>query len=226
MGIAERKEREKEKRRQDIIESAEKVFFSKGIENATMDEVAEKAELSKGTLYLYFKNKEALQFAIAIKGAEMLMQSFKNIINKQKSGLENLLDIGREFISFSRNNPDYFNMFMQFQGANALPKMNQEETARYFREQSPMAFVVEIVKEGINDRSLRDDIPAGLLATTLWSQMLGVMQVISNKKEIHSLFNIKPGEILQTHFELVLNGAKKSEKISWNAEQQNSKTYC
>ena len=40
MGIAERKEREKEQRRNNIIDAAESVFFSKGIENATMDEIA------------------------------------------------------------------------------------------------------------------------------------------------------------------------------------------
>ena len=64
MGIAERKEREKLQRRKDIIDAAEKVFFYRGFESATMDEIAEKVELSKGTLYLYFKSKEeACKFA-------------------------------------------------------------------------------------------------------------------------------------------------------------------
>ena len=52
MGIAERREREREQRRNTILDAAETVFFSKGINLATMDEVAEEAELSKGTLYL------------------------------------------------------------------------------------------------------------------------------------------------------------------------------
>ncbi|MCK5408322.1 MAG: helix-turn-helix transcriptional regulator, partial [Candidatus Krumholzibacteria bacterium] len=60
MGIAERREREKEQRRIDIIDAAERVFFSKGWQAATMDDVAEAVELSKATLYLYFKNKEEL----------------------------------------------------------------------------------------------------------------------------------------------------------------------
>ena len=58
MGIAERKERERQQRREEIIKAAEEIFFSRGTESATMDEVAERAELSKGTLYLYFKSKE------------------------------------------------------------------------------------------------------------------------------------------------------------------------
>ena len=64
MGIAERKEREKQQRREEIVQAAEEVFFSKGFEKSTMDDVAEKAELSKGTLYLYFKSKEELLIGI------------------------------------------------------------------------------------------------------------------------------------------------------------------
>ena len=56
MGIAERKEREKLQRRNDIIDAAERLFFQHGFETPTMDDVAREAELSKGTLYLYFKS--------------------------------------------------------------------------------------------------------------------------------------------------------------------------
>jgi TetR/AcrR family transcriptional regulator len=55
MGIVERKEREKEHRKEEILDAAQKVFFERGLVTATMDEIAETAELSKGTLYLYYK---------------------------------------------------------------------------------------------------------------------------------------------------------------------------
>ena len=60
MGTHERKEREKEHRREEILAAAQAVFFEKGLQNSTMDEIAERAELSKGTLYLYYKSKEDL----------------------------------------------------------------------------------------------------------------------------------------------------------------------
>ena len=50
MGVAERREREKARRRVDIIDAAERVFFSRGVEAATMDEVAEATSSSKRTL--------------------------------------------------------------------------------------------------------------------------------------------------------------------------------
>ncbi len=58
MSTADRREREKEKRRNDIIDVAEKLIFSKGYENVTMDDIARETELARGTLYLYFKNKD------------------------------------------------------------------------------------------------------------------------------------------------------------------------
>ena len=58
------KEQRREERRQQILDAAEKVFFSKGVAAATMDEVAAEAELSKGTLYLYFKSKDEIILSI------------------------------------------------------------------------------------------------------------------------------------------------------------------
>ena len=88
MGTAERREREKEQRRNDIIDAAERVFFNKGLENATMDDVAEHAELSKGTLYLYFKSKEELYLAIHLRGNLILKEMFEAAVKKPKTGIE------------------------------------------------------------------------------------------------------------------------------------------
>jgi AcrR family transcriptional regulator len=80
MGIAERKEREKQQRREEIIRAAEQVFFSKGFDRSTMDDVAEKAELSKGTLYLYFASKEDLHMAVARKSIHLLREHTQKAI--------------------------------------------------------------------------------------------------------------------------------------------------
>ena len=58
MGIADRKERQKEIRRTDIIEAAERVIFANGYAAATMDDVAKEAQFSKRTVYIYFDSKE------------------------------------------------------------------------------------------------------------------------------------------------------------------------
>ena len=62
MSLGKWKEREKEQRRNDIINAAKKFFADRDFDEVSMDEIAENMGLGKSTLYLYFKNKEALYF--------------------------------------------------------------------------------------------------------------------------------------------------------------------
>ena len=67
MGIQERKQRERERRRQQIIVAAKRVFSEKGYSKSTMEDIAREAELSPGTLYLYFKNKDELYASLSLR---------------------------------------------------------------------------------------------------------------------------------------------------------------
>ncbi len=65
MGTKERRLREKERRRQLILIAAKRVFSEKGFSKSTMENIASEAELSLGTLYQYFKNKEELYASLS-----------------------------------------------------------------------------------------------------------------------------------------------------------------
>jgi AcrR family transcriptional regulator len=67
MGIQERKQRERERRRQQIIVAAKRVFSERGFAKTTMEDIAREAELSPGTLYLYFKNKDELYASLSLR---------------------------------------------------------------------------------------------------------------------------------------------------------------
>jgi AcrR family transcriptional regulator len=59
-------------RENEIIDAARRVIAREGFRNTSMDKIAEKASISKGTLYLYFKNKEDLVRQATARGhAEM-----------------------------------------------------------------------------------------------------------------------------------------------------------
>ena len=220
MGITERKEREKEQRRNMIIDAAEKVFFKKGIENSTMDDVAAEAELSKGTLYLYFKSKEDIQLAIAMRGSEILKEMMQKRLSKNKTGYENLLELADISIDFSNKHKHYYEFFLFFQ-STSFEKLNLEESriTEYLTEQSPLAIVQECVRKGIKDKSLRTDIPADVFAATLWSQLLGVMIVINHKRNIYRMFGLNAEDIIKTHLELVSNGGRRLQIIKSNVKR-------
>jgi len=114
VSIAERKEREKEQRRNDIINAAEKQFFSRGYDNVSMDDIAKEVELNKATLYLYFKNKEALFFAIVLRGVRILNSMVKENAAKAGTGSEKLWEIGHAYFSFVKRYPDYNRIYNYF----------------------------------------------------------------------------------------------------------------
>ncbi|MFC2098864.1 TetR/AcrR family transcriptional regulator, partial [Bacteroidota bacterium] len=185
------------------------IFFSKGYDNSTMDEVAAEVELSKGTLYLYFKSRDDLTFAIFMRGSDILMKMMDDIIDKEEDGYGNLLGLAAAFIRFSREYPDYFNLFMHFE-SNRMKDLNinQEQIQIYLREQSPLAQVGRQVEKGMKDGSLRNDLSSEVFSATLWSQMLGVLIVLNNKADLYEIFDLKADEILQTHLELVSSGGR------------------
>jgi AcrR family transcriptional regulator len=79
MGTEERKEREKAARHEAIMASARELFFAKGFNATTMDEIAQKAELSKGALYLYFPSKGALYATVLNEGLNILFDRIEAV---------------------------------------------------------------------------------------------------------------------------------------------------
>lgn len=59
--------------------SAQKLFFTKGFTPTTMDEIASKAELSKGALYLYFPSKEDLYATVLNEGLKILFDRIEEV---------------------------------------------------------------------------------------------------------------------------------------------------
>ena len=91
MSMVNWKEREKEQRRNDIVDAAEKLFFEMDYGGVSMDEIARKIGLGKGTLYLYFKNKESLFYAVALRGMHILNEMHLKSLNLRRKDTNNFV---------------------------------------------------------------------------------------------------------------------------------------
>ncbi len=180
MGTTERREREKEQRRNEIINSAERVFFSKGIENSTMDEIAEDAELSKGTLYLYFKSKEELFHAICGRAGKKLLGMFEESIKDKKSGLLKVKSIGQAFYDFSQIYPEYYEVIKRADSMKVCDCENLHE-AKKAKEQGEetLGLLKKCVNEGINDGSIRSELDTEITSIMLYGMSKGVIQIMN-----------------------------------------------
>lgn len=176
MGIKERKEREKHQRRIDIIDAAEEIFFSKGYENSTMDDIAAKAELAKGTLYLYFNTKSEICLSIAVRGLILLREAIENVAKKSMKSIDKLHELFQVCLRYQKKYPDYTKALIRFrdfieQCHEASEMLTQART----ENDAISAMIGTIIRDGITEKSINADIDADKLALALWGQMSGFL---------------------------------------------------
>ncbi len=185
MGIKERREREKDARREEIINAAEKVFFSKGLAEATMDDVAQKSELSKGTLYLYCKCKEDLYLSVAMKGMEIMYDMFTKAVSKSESPIEQLDNIGKAYHKFFEQNRDHFRTFYFFESPQFHTQVS-EDMLRACTDQDRRVWevVVTPIRKAIEQGLLHPELDPMEVGVMMWSNVNGLLRLI-DRHEAH-----------------------------------------
>jgi len=175
MGIAERKEREKRIRKQQIAEAAKKVFAERGFKGATMEDIARKAELSPATLYLYFKNKDELYASLNLTILEFLNKKLKALSTKKglnpSQKLNGLKDV---FYSLYKFDPFTLKFLLHLQTGDDLKNLSPEFLSQ-IKELSGKGIraISEIFEDGINHGVFIDAHPMAL-ADIVWAVFTGL----------------------------------------------------
>ncbi len=184
MGIHERKEREKEQRREEILSAARDVIFQKGLFPATMDEIAEKAELSKATLYLYYKSKEDLYTAVALRGLEILESELRSITDRLLPPLSTLSLFLNKLDEFYEKERDYFRLFIFFQTPffrnDVSPDLRESVVSANHRIWD---LVTGVLDRGREEGVIRKDIDPKDLAIISWTSTMGLLTRIDTELE-------------------------------------------
>lgn len=162
MSLAKWKEREREQRQNDIIDAARKLFADKGFE-VSLNEVAREVGLGKSTLYLYFKNKESLYFAVVSRGTRIWAEMVKKEVKKGKTGLEKLKLYGNANREFSNKYPDYFRLLYSptsIKKTFDMDKMTSSEEFQEVRElfKEIMSIGINSIQKGIDEGQIRPDV--------------------------------------------------------------------
>jgi TetR/AcrR family transcriptional regulator len=177
MGISERKEREKEHRREEIIDAAEKVFFEKGLQVATMDEIADRAELGKSTLYLYYKSKEDLYLAVLMRGSQILYEVFQKALSSGEPTMKLVANLGDAYYDFFKQHRNYFRMFHFFENPQ-LHKQVSEEMMQHCSTSNGRIWnlIVELVQKGMSEGVIQRNLNPMQVAVMLWSNSNSLMR--------------------------------------------------
>lgn len=112
MAILSRKERDRQLRRFDIFKAAEHVFALKGYHKATIRDIAKEAQYGTGTVYLHFKNKDTLYFALLEEKLKCLLALIKEKVGQVKDAKKKLEIFIQESLVFFEKNQDFFQIFV------------------------------------------------------------------------------------------------------------------
>ncbi|MEX2583368.1 MAG: TetR/AcrR family transcriptional regulator [Gemmatimonadota bacterium] len=124
MGIAERREREKEALRTRIVEAARDIISDRGLDALSMRSIAERIEYSPGTIYLYFKDKEELLGEVIKAGFERMGEYIEEelaVAGPEADAVSQHRALGRAYARFALENTAYFRVMFE------LPTVAQVE---------------------------------------------------------------------------------------------------
>lgn len=218
MNTENRKQQKKEERRAVIIDAAETVIFSKGLENATMTEIAEEAELSKGTLYLYFKDKRELYLAIAERGSEKMNDTFAAVFTEHEQGIGIIRMMGEAYLGFVEENPGYYDSFMYYESLNYDDDIKESEYAQTCEQNTRKAInmIVKALKIGMQDGTIESSYDPGELAGIIWASTRGIIMVnhlkgVGNHFGILDELSINNESMIENFIKLIGNGISANE---------------
>lgn len=210
MGVAARRERERLARRQSILTAAYELFIEKGYDATTMDDIAERAELSKPTLYAHFKNQDELYLVLVAEGLLPLEQTFRKIIAR-KNGVEE--KIKALFIALSKYYLDYKEfyrlgeLFYQDNVRRRIsPGLAEEINERLGRL---LAIATDLIREGISTGIFRRDLNPEQFAIIMWRTVAGLVPLSIMTELTKWEKTLFRKTYFETAIDLVLSGAKR-----------------
>jgi len=177
MGISARKEREKQHRRETILAAARELFFEKGY-RTTMEEIAESAELSKGTLYLYFNSKDELYISVIMEGFRILEERIEKAIKGVRGAEKRMKAVYYAFIDHCLENREYFRITQYFLTEDARRNTSDELVDAVNRYSGNiLERGARIIQEGVDSGTFREDIDSGALALITWRMSTGMLDL-------------------------------------------------
>ncbi len=202
-----RRERERQERYDSILDAARRVFFTQGITNTTVDDVAAAAEVSKGTVYLYFSSKETLLTALLQEGLVMLVEQLEAAYDpgQQLPAATRLRQLANAYFGFFHAHPHYYRLLMAFdrQKFQELvdPDLYEQTLLRSTRG---LAYVVQAIQQGVADGDFAVENPRQA-AGVIWAMLHGVYVVLGHPLR-REMVSADLEQLYQSALELAIRG--------------------
>jgi AcrR family transcriptional regulator len=178
LGLEERRKKEREGRRNAILKAARKLFFEKGFRPVTVESIAKKADLSKGSIYLYFNSKEEVYSQILLSDIDKFYDHVADILQDPSSASEALTRLAAIYVEFFLNDRELFRILMNFM--LHIDEMNLPDdlnTHIIKATNKTISIVEQVFKYGIERGEFPPDINLRLHRNAIWGLLNGIISL-------------------------------------------------
>lgn len=182
----------------------EKLFEEKGFEATSMDDIAQKLEISKSTLYVYFKSKQLIWDSIVCKYMEQLLEDAKKAADGKGTFEERYYQLCFDIADKFEKHPMFYKATLN----KISMDMEQEVYKKIYEtgEQTNEA-IADFIRSGIEEGIVRKDIDIYPAVIMMWSSISGIISMANDKEEyLKKRFKMTKEEYLKKAFKMLLEG--------------------
>jgi TetR/AcrR family transcriptional regulator len=185
MGITERREREKRGRQDLAINAAMELYNEEGYHAITMEKIAERSELSRAALYLYFKTKDEIFISAIVASTNYFEEILQNFYDRRESIKENLLEeLWECFWIFYQKDPVTFNASLYFHQSEIIRNLPEDMRERLYESGSRVVKLQhKIIKYGV-DEGIFIKCNHMTLTEVIWTCFFGITQLERSKQVV------------------------------------------
>jgi len=209
LGTAERRAREKAQRRREILDAARQEFFERGFHHPTMDDIAARAQVSKGTIYLYFESKEAILAHLLLEGLDLLLGQMKAAypVSDETPPEQTLHQLALAYLHFCQTYPNYFRLIMAFDRGrfeeSICPELHQQVLEKSLQGLDLLARTID---RGIETGIFHVD-DSWQAAGSVWAALNGVLVLMAHPLR-RQLLRSDLETMFEASLDLVIRGLK------------------
>jgi len=178
LGSEERRKKEKENKKNTILRAARKLFFDRGFKSVTVDNIAAKAEVSKGSIYLYFDSKEEIYTQILIADNIAHHERIKNFSATDAPASQLLLDFARIYINYFLDDNELFRILMTFMLQTEQMNLTEEQNKEVIRTTNEnIKIISEILQRGVDSGEFSPTINIWQGQNAIWGLLNGIISL-------------------------------------------------
>ena len=178
MGLLERRGKEKDSRKKLILKSASTLFFKKGFNNVTVDEIAKSSELCKGSIYLYFNSKEEIYAQILLNDIEDFNQQVYVLLNKKKIAADLLVEFSNIYVDFFFNDGELFRILMTYMLQPAKMNLTEKLNSQILTANARSIDVIgKILKLVVSSKEFSANINLKQNQNAIWGLLNGIISL-------------------------------------------------